>query len=126
MQTAEIIVTLEKAIEQDWPVVARAAIERLQELETIVAWHEERFQAARDAWDMLTAMTREDERVKAHQLLLDAISGVRFVNEKPKKKRGRPAPPRGIEICPWCATKLKADASGRLYCPNIPKCDWKQ
>jgi uncharacterized protein (DUF1697 family) len=79
MQTAEIIVTLEKAIEQDWPVVARAAIERLQELETIVAWHEERFQAARDAWDMLTAMTREDERVKAHQLLLDAISGVRFV-----------------------------------------------
>jgi hypothetical protein len=50
-----------------------------------------------------------------------------MLTSKPrKKKRGRQPPDYGPRICPLCATKLKLDGVGRLYCPNVKACSWRE
>ena len=44
------------------------------------------------------------------------------MKDKPKKKRGRPAPDYGPRVCPLCGTKLTLGPV-LLECK---KCGWKQ
>jgi hypothetical protein len=48
-----------------------------------------------------------------------------LTSKKAKKKRGRQPPDYGPRVCPWCATKLKLDATPKLYCP-AKGCGWKE